>query len=68
MKTARLTPQPHIWPGLQMGMELDVEGANRIVVSRAVCLEPGCGWTSAWYQWARLCHQAGFDHQCGALW
>lgn len=61
----RLTPQPHIWPGLPIGLRFGHDEGHYITTC-AVCLD--CGWESDWSRTSAPTHAAGFDHRCGGLW
>ena len=58
----KLTAQPHIWPGRNLGICF-ARNAQAVVISSVVCLD--CGWASAWHTTTAPTHQAGFDHICG---
>jgi hypothetical protein len=64
-KDVVLTPQPHIWPGLPIGLAWGVD-TDHYITSQAVCLD--CGWRSDWARTTNQTHDAGFAHLCGALW
>jgi len=64
-KQSRLTPQPHIWPDLPIGLRFDTDDRH-YVITQAVCLD--CGWCSDWARTSNQTHAAGFAHVCGGLW
>jgi hypothetical protein len=62
--STRLTPQPHIWPGRNIGLAFGRDDTCYLT-SRAVCLV--CDWVSPWHHTMTPTHKAGWDHRCYEL-